>query len=93
MQFVCWTRIDDLSEAEEYVVFCFCVFRSDVLLQFFCFQELLGGGLSAVTTKGVKPVCNGRKEKRKALQHGDLIRSPSPSLNWVCVGGGGAGRG
>jgi hypothetical protein len=46
------------------------------------------GGLSAVTTKSVKPVCNGRKEKRKALQHGDLIRSPpSPSLNCVCWGG------
>jgi hypothetical protein len=43
------------------------------------------GGLSAVTTRGVKAVCNGKKEKRLALQRGDLIRSPSPSLNWLCV--------
>ncbi len=82
------TRIDDLSEAEEYVVFVSVCSGQMCSCNFSVSKNFLGG-LSAVTTKGVKPVCNGRKEKRKALQHGYLIRSPSPSLNWVCLGGAG----
>ncbi len=85
------TRIDDLSEAEEYVVFV-SVCSGQMCSCNFSVSKTFLGGFSAVTTKSVKPVCNGRMEKRKALQHDDLIRSPSPSLNCVCVEGG-AGRG